>query len=142
MFKKSALVLTIVATLGLSINIATTFATTSAGCNFTRDLQTGSVGADVKCLQQYLNNHNVVIAPSGPGSPGFETTRFGALTRAAVITWQKKNNITPAVGYFGTKSRAAFAAMGGGTMTSPVNQAKDRQSSAPAALFGTVDFAA
>ena len=64
-------------------------------------------GADVKALQVYLNTHGYVIASSGAGSPGNETTKFGGATKAALIKFQKANGITPAAGYFGPKTRAA-----------------------------------
>lgn len=85
----------------------TTTTTSSVSASFTRDLETGVTGSDVLALQQYLNAHGYTVATSGAGSPGNETTMFGALTRAAVIKFQKANDITPAVGYFGPKTRAA-----------------------------------
>jgi surface protein len=73
--------------------------------NFTRDLETGMEGEDVKLLQQFLNNNGYTLTTEGPGSPGNETTRFGALTRQALIRFQQANNITPAQGYFGSVTR-------------------------------------
>ncbi|MBI4079810.1 peptidoglycan-binding protein [Candidatus Kaiserbacteria bacterium] len=78
---------------------------------FTRNLQVGSTGADVKALQVWLNTHGYQVAVSGPGSPGNETTMFGKATKAAVAKFQAANGITPAVGYFGPKTRAAVNAM-------------------------------
>jgi len=72
---------------------------------FTRDLQTGDIDEDVKELQKYLNNHGFILADSGPGSPGNETEKFGALTRGALIRFQKAKNISPAIGYFGPITR-------------------------------------
>ena len=72
---------------------------------FTRNLQTGSVGTDVKALQKFLNSHNFIITKTGPGSPGNETTKFGLLTKTALIKFQKSNNISPAIGYFGPITR-------------------------------------
>ena len=72
---------------------------------FTRSLTVGSSGPDVKALQVYLNTHGYTIATTGPGSPGKETTLFGALTRNALIKFQKANNIVPAVGFFGPITR-------------------------------------
>jgi parallel beta-helix repeat protein len=74
--------------------------------NFTRDLELGDVGDDVKALQQYLNTHGFVLATVGPGSAGSETIKFGAATKAALVKFQKANGITPAAGYFGPKTRA------------------------------------
>ena len=72
---------------------------------FIRDLTIGSIGNDVKQLQEFLNTHGFVIAKTGPGSSGNETTIFGKLTKTALIKFQKANNISPAVGYFGPKTR-------------------------------------
>lgn len=80
------------------------------GFVFVRDLQLGSTGADVLALQKYLNTHQAVIAATGDGSPGKETSRFGNLTKAALIKYQKAHAITPAVGYFGPKTRAVVNA--------------------------------
>ena len=54
---------------------------------------------------KYLNAHGFIIAASGAGSAGNETKTFGSLTQAALIKFQKANNITPAAGYFGPKTR-------------------------------------
>src|SRR3990167_2997665 len=81
--------------------------TGTAVSTFVRNLELGMSGADVKALQVYLNTHGYVVSSSGPGSPGNETSKFGGATRAAVIKFQKANGITPAVGYFGPKTRAA-----------------------------------
>ena len=77
---------------------------------FARTLTTGSVGADVKALQQYLNTHGASVSATGVGSAGKETTRFGAATKAALVKFQKAHGITPASGYFGEKTRAYIQA--------------------------------
>lgn len=82
----------------------------SPSVSFSRDLEIGSTGSDVKALQVWLNTHGYVIASSGPGSSGNETTKFGGLTRAALAKFQKAVGISPAVGYFGPKTRADIAA--------------------------------
>jgi len=79
----------------------------------TRNLDVGSTGADVKALQVFLNTHGFMVSSSGPGSSGNETMTFGQLTRAAVAAFQKAKGITPAVGFFGPKTRAAINAEGG-----------------------------
>jgi hypothetical protein len=75
---------------------------------FKANLTTGSLGSEVKALQQFLNTHGYPVTTSGAGSLGNETTTFGALTKAALIKYQKAKGITPAVGYFGAKTRAAI----------------------------------
>ena len=95
-----------------------------AACfTWTRDLQQGSSGADVKALQVFLNsNAGTMVSASGAGSPGNETSTFGPATKAAVIKFQTANSVTPAAGYFGAKSRAKVATMcsGGSTGGGPV----------------------
>lgn len=78
----------------------------SSSATFTRDLEYSMEGEDVKALQQYLNTHGFVLANYGIGSPGNETTYFGDATRYQLIQFQKANNIIPAAGYFGPKTRA------------------------------------
>ena len=79
---------------------------TPGSSTFTRDLELGMSGEDVRELQRYLNTHGAVIAGSGVGSPGQESNYFGALTRAALARYQAANAISPAAGYFGPKTRA------------------------------------
>lgn len=80
-------------------------------CSFTSDLTIGSEGADVKCLQQYLNAAGFTVATSGAGSPGNETEYFGPRTQQAVAAWQAANGVTPSVGYFGPISRAKYSSL-------------------------------
>lgn len=72
---------------------------------FTKNLKIGMIDKEVKLLQEYLNNNGYLVAKSGPGSKGKETTKFGAGTRNALIRFQKAKNIKPAVGYFGPTTR-------------------------------------
>ncbi|MDZ4226478.1 MAG: peptidoglycan-binding protein [Patescibacteria group bacterium] len=80
--------------------------TTLSSFVFTRDLEVGVTGDDVRALQVFLNTNVYVLAETGPGSPGNETLMFGALTRAALARYQAANDISPAVGYFGPITRA------------------------------------
>lgn len=79
----------------------------SSGYVFTRDLELGMSGADVKELQKFLNAKGFVISASGPGSAGSETTLFGSMTKTALAKFQTANKISPAVGYFGPLTRSA-----------------------------------
>lgn len=72
---------------------------------FTRDLKTLSIGADVRELQKFLNANGYILSNTGPGSPGQETQKFGASTRNALIRYQKANNIQPSIGIFGPITR-------------------------------------
>ncbi|MBM3272352.1 peptidoglycan-binding protein [Candidatus Kaiserbacteria bacterium] len=76
---------------------------------FIRDLDIGSEGEDVRRLQQFLNRKGFLVATSGAGSPGYETTTFGPRTQAALALWQSSVGIYPALGYFGPKTRAFIA---------------------------------
>ena len=85
--------------------------TTAAPVSYTfaRNLTVGSSGADVKNLQIVLNSNPATrVAVSGAGSPGKETSTFGPATKAAVIKYQRANNI-PTTGYVGPLTRAALA---------------------------------
>ena len=90
---------------------AATGSVTSAAVHvFKSNLTTGSLGSEVKALQAFLNAHGYTVAQKGPGSSGNETIRFGPATTAALIKYQKAKGITPAVGYFGPKTRASIEA--------------------------------
>ncbi len=82
----------------------------TSGTNFDRNLTVGVIGNDVRVLQVWLNARGYVLALSGPGSPGNETTYFGALTRVALAKFQAQVGISPAVGYFGPITRAYLSA--------------------------------
>ncbi|MBX4189247.1 peptidoglycan-binding protein [Candidatus Parcubacteria bacterium] len=84
----------------------------SASVSFTRDLTVGSTGADVTALQQVLVSKGFLTIPAGTAY-GY----FGGLTKAAVARWQASAGVTPAAGYFGPRSRAAWAA----TMGNPTS---------------------
>lgn len=77
----------------------------SVGTPFTRDLSVGSVGPDVRVLQQFLNAHGFAVAQSGAGSSGLETDYFGPATQRALAAFQNANGISPATGYFGPLTR-------------------------------------
>jgi len=66
------------------------------GVTFSRNLVVGSTGPDVKCMQVLMNTHGYVLATTGAGSPGMETSYFGPRTLASVKLWQAAQGWTPA----------------------------------------------
>ncbi len=82
--------------------------------NLSRSLRVGMSGSDVLVMQRILNiEPRTQISPYGVGSPGNETSYFGAKTKIAVIKFQelyKADVLTPAglvsgSGFVGTYSR-------------------------------------
>jgi hypothetical protein len=87
---------------------------------WTRDLNTGATGADVKMLQQFLNaDADTRVAAEGVGSAGMETETYGPMTAAAVSKFQVKYradilspaNLVNPTGYFGPSTRAKANAL-------------------------------
>lgn len=100
-----------IASVKASLGGVTTGSVTSAAVHvFKANLTSGSLGEEVKALQAFLNAHGYPVAANGAGSPGNETTKFGPATKAALMKYQKAKGITPASGYFGTKTRALINA--------------------------------
>ena len=102
-----------------TINAQTTTPTTTGLC-LTGDLSSGMTSAAAKTLQQGLNQDPATqVAVSGAGAPGFETSYFGGLTKAAVIKFQEKYasevlaswGFTKGTGYAGSTTRAKFNAL-------------------------------
>ena len=88
-----------------SVQAALSGVSAAPAVGFTRDLRAGMTGEDVRQLQRFLNARGFVVAPAGFGSPGNETEYFGPATQAALAKFQAAHSITPAVGYFGPKTR-------------------------------------
>lgn len=76
----------------------------AAPYKFSVTLSINNSHSSVKELQKMLNSSvDTSVALEGPGSPGEETTFFGAATKSALIKWQQKNHIDP-IGVFGPLS--------------------------------------
>lgn len=82
---------------------------TSGALGLTRTLKRGMTGEDVRRLQAFLNTHGYVVAASGAGSLGNETTYFGPRLAATVVKYQKAKGIVPTSGIVGTLTRTALA---------------------------------
>ena len=61
--------------------------------NFTLPIKLGSKGNEIMELQKFLNGHNFIIALTGPGSKGKETTTFGPMTKKALAKFQVANKL-------------------------------------------------
>ncbi len=55
----------------------------------TKELSIGSTGSIVKKLQVFLNSQDFLVAKSGPGSKGKETTTYGSAVASAVTKFQE-----------------------------------------------------
>ncbi len=103
----------IIEELGISVTVPVTttipISVSESDGSFNRSLQLGSIGADVKNLQAFLNTSGFKVAESGAGSPGYETQTFGPATQAALARFQAANGIVPATGYFGPITQTFIA---------------------------------
>lgn len=73
----------------VSASAALNLPTMSCSYMFNTNMRLGSTGTDVMNLQKVLNMYpQTQIASSGAGSPGMETSYFGAATRAAANKFQ------------------------------------------------------
>ncbi len=124
----AVLVLVGIALVATLVGIATASIANAATYNFTRNLKVGMSGSDVMDLQKFLNESaDTQVSSTGAGSPGGETSYFGAKTKAAVVKWQEKyaaSVLTPVglssgTGYFGPSSRAFANGMVATTPTTP-----------------------
>lgn len=73
-----------------------------------RNYALNDTSEEIRMLQKYLNDRGFLIALSGAGSPGFETSYFGRLTYNAVIKFQATAGL-PATGFVGPLTRAMMA---------------------------------
>jgi peptidoglycan hydrolase-like protein with peptidoglycan-binding domain len=109
---------------------------------FTKNLTPGMEYADVKRLQQFLNERGFAIAVSGPGSKGQETTYYGPATAAAVKRYQeahsaeilKPNNLTTGTGLFLGSTREHI-----NKALNVSSQVKQPSTTSPAASTGTTE---
>lgn len=79
---------------------------------FSRSLNLGSTGNDVKALQTFLINQNkgpLAQKLAGVGASGY----FGLLTKSALAEYQKSVGIDPSIGNFGPKTRGYVNSLSG-----------------------------
>jgi hypothetical protein len=81
---------------------------TSLPLTITKSHQLHDQGADIALLQKFLNAHGFVVAKTGPGSLGHETSLFGNATFKALKLFQAAQGL-PATGYLGPLTRGKIA---------------------------------
>lgn len=102
----------------------------SSACPYTwtANLSLGATGADVNKLQMFLNSDAAtLVASSGTGSAGHESSYFGPATKAAVAKFQNKYasevltpvGLTAGTGFFGAASRTKANALCTGSTPNP-----------------------
>ena len=102
------------------------YTTTSS---FTLDLKVGSRGTEVTNLQKSLNTDSrTQVASSGAGSPGNESSYFGALTKSAVMKYQIIKGIS-ATGMVDAATRASLNAVSASSASSVSSVASSAASS-------------
>lgn len=65
----------------------------AAAFQFTQNLKLGSIGDEVKALQEFLNLKGFTLAADGAGSSGNETNYFGFRTKDALSRYQEANPV-------------------------------------------------
>lgn len=102
-----------------SVVMMSAVAVLPAAAAFSMPLKMGVTSPDVMALQKALNADGELVATSGAGSPGMETSYFGSKTKAAVMKFQEKYaaevltpaGLTMASGYVGTYTNAKLNAL-------------------------------
>lgn len=103
---------------------------TSAAYMHSTTLKQGSRGTQVMELQKALNATSFVVATSGVGSKGMESSYFGPATKKAVVAFQAANGLV-ADGIVGAGTGAKLASVTSTTTTTTTTVA----GCAPGAMF-------
>ena len=85
------------------VALAVLFPSLAFAGTFDRNLSFGTTGTDVSQLQQFLTYEGLYNGPITP--------TFGPLTKKSLIAFQVRENIAPAVGFFGPLTRAKAKAI-------------------------------
>jgi lysophospholipase L1-like esterase len=99
--------------------VASSSNASAAPHQFLKNYQLYDRSQDIRSLQQLLNAQGDIVAQSGPGSPGNETSIFGLHTLQALKNFQAAHGL-PMTGYFGPLTRADINS-GGATANSSQN---------------------
>ena len=99
-------------------NRATSTPATAPATTFTRQLDPGATGEDVRALQKFLNTQGHQVSSSGAGAPGSETDYFGPLTKAALQKYQLAQGLE-GIGRVGPKTLGLLNTPAGGGTTTP-----------------------
>ncbi len=129
---------------------STTTGTVTA-MQFTENHKMGDKGGEVMNIQKFLNmDPATMVAASGPGSPGNETSYFGPATKAAVIKFQNKYaseilapvGLSQGTGYWGASTRAKANALEIARAAASTGTGTDTGTTTPATSDLTVSAAA
>lgn len=115
-----------------------------ANAAITSQLKQGSRNSQVMELQQFLNNCSAetMVASTGPGSKGMETSYFGPATKRAVIAFQNKFGVTTtsySAGLVGPATRAAIMAGCGTNNNNNNNNNNNSQTGPVTAMLATTN---
>jgi hypothetical protein len=115
----------------------TTVANATANAVLSVNLSMGQEHPQVQTLQKILNSNGFVLTNDGPGSPGNETIKYGALTRDAVRRFQCAQKIvcegdeySSGYGFVGVRTRTALLGISTSAIAAPTTAPDPAQSSA------------
>ena len=102
---------TVTTTIGEETQTQTVSTPSGVTVTITKTLKTGNDNSEVKDLQKLLNSLGYTISNSGAGSPGNETSYYGAKTKEAIKKFQCDNGIVCS----GDENSTGYGLVGPGT---------------------------